>query len=88
MRADLAEALLRSGERARAEQIAAAALVDTEKTVSANHLDRAELRAVLARAIAARGDRAAARRLLEEAVRDLAPGHPFRREVAQIESGL
>jgi non-specific serine/threonine protein kinase/serine/threonine-protein kinase len=88
LRANLAEALLGSGERARAEQLAAAALADLEPTVPANHLDRAELRTVLARAIAARGDRAAARQLLEQAARDLAPEHPFRREVARIESGL
>ena len=88
VRANLAEALLRAGEPARAEELATAALADLEPTISANHLDRAELRSVLARAIAARGDRATARRLLEEAARDLAPGHPFRLEVAGIESRL
>jgi eukaryotic-like serine/threonine-protein kinase len=88
VRADLAEALLRSGEHARAEQIAAAALADLEPTIPANHLDRAQLRTLLARAFAARGDRAGARRLLEEAARDLAPGHPYRREIAEIESRL
>ena len=88
VRAALAEALLRTGEHARAEQIAAAALADLEPTEPANHLDRAELRTLLARTIAARGDRAAARSLLEEAARDLTPGHPFRREIAEIESSL
>ena len=88
VRADLAEAFLRAGEHARAEQIATAALADLEPTIPANHLDRAELRSVLARAIAARGDRATARHLLEEAARDLAPGHPFRQEIAEIESRL
>jgi len=88
VRAALAESLLAAGARARAEEVAAAALPEVDASVPANHLDRAELRVLLARAIAARGDRAEARRLLADAARSLPSGHPFRREIEKADAGL
>jgi tetratricopeptide (TPR) repeat protein len=88
VRAALAESLLAAGEHSRAEDGAAALLPELEATVPKNHLDRAELRALLARAIAARGNRDEARNLLEAAARDLPPGHPYRRQLAAIAAAL